>query len=158
MRRLAPGEVDLDALPPSAWGAVVARLGELLTIAELPALLAEVGGEPAGLLSWRFDEATGDVEVVGIEAWIRERGVGATLLRAVTAEAEALGAGRLWLITNNDNLDALRFYQRQGWDLVAIHRHAAERSRAVKPSLPTVGDHGIPVRHEVELELVLPAS
>lgn len=158
VRHLAPGEVDLDALPASAWGAVVARLGELLSVAGLPALLAEVGGEPAGLLSWRVDEATGDVEVVAVESWRRGRGVGAALLRAVRAEAQGLGAHRLWLITNNDNLDAMRFYQRRGWELVAVHRHAAHRSRAVKPELPTVGDHGILVHHEVELELVLDRS
>jgi GNAT superfamily N-acetyltransferase len=155
VRPLAPGEVDLASLPPSAWGAVVARLGELLTIADLPSLLAEVDGEPAGLLTWRLDEATGEIEVVALEAWVRARGVGAALLRALRGEASALGASRLWLITNNDNLAAIRFYQRRGWDLVAVHRHAAHRSRAVKPTLPLVGEHGIPVRHEVELELLI---
>jgi ribosomal protein S18 acetylase RimI-like enzyme len=152
---VAPGELDRAALPESAWGEVVARLGELLEVAQLPAFVAEVEGEPAGLLTWRHDAEAGEVEVVGVEAWVRGRGVGAALLRAVRAEAGRLGARRLWLITNNDNVAALRTYQRRGWDLVAVHRGAADRSRAVKPSLPLVGDHGIRVRHEVELELVL---
>lgn len=152
VRPVAPGALDRSALPASEWGSVVARLGELLDLDQLPALVAEVGGAPAGLLTWRHDHATSEVEVVGIEAWIRERGVGAALLRAVRAEARRLGATRLWLITNNDNLDAMRFYQRRGWRLAAIHPGEADRSRGLKPSIPVVGDHGIAVHDEVELE------
>lgn len=155
VRRVAPGALDRSALPPSEWGSVVARLGELVDLEELPALVAEVAGEPAGLLSWRHDTGAGEIEVVGIEAWTRGRGVGAALLRAVRDEARRLGVTRLWLITNNDNLDALRFYQRRGWQLRAVHVGGTDRSREVKPSIPLVGDHGILVHHEVELELRL---
>ena len=155
VRTVAPGALDRTSLPPSEWGTAVARLGELLDLDDLPSLVAEVDGRPAGLLTWRHDPGTGEVEVVGIEAWIRDRGVGAALLRAVRAEARALGAERLWLITNNDNLDALRFYQRRGWQLVAVHVGGADRSRERKPTIPIVGDHGIPVHHELELELRL---
>lgn len=152
VRSAGPGALDRSTLPPSEWGTVVARLGELLDLDALPALVAEVGGQPGGLLTWRHDPERAEVEVVGIEAWIRERGVGAALLRAARSEARRLGARRLWLVTNNDNLDAMRFYQRRGWELVAVHVGGTDRSRAVKPSIPLVGDHGIPVHHEVELE------
>lgn len=155
VRRVEPGTLDRSVLPPSEWGSVIARLGELVDLDDLPSLVAEVAGEPAGLLTWRHDAATGEIEVVGIEAWVRDRGVGAALLRAVRSEARQLGVRRLWLITNNDNLDALRFYQRRGWELVAVHAGGTDRSRAVKPSIPVVGDHGIPVHHEVELDLHL---
>ncbi|GAA2448341.1 hypothetical protein GCM10010191_77240 [Actinomadura vinacea] len=67
--------------------------------------------------------------------------------------ARAAGADRLWLITTNDNLRALRFYQRYGFDLVAV-----ARSRALTPSIPEIGLDGIPIRHELELELPLPPS
>ncbi len=157
VRSVDPGTLDRSALPESEWGAVVARLGELVDLDELPALVAEVDSEPAGLLTWRHDPATGEIEVVGIEAWVRERGIGAALLRAVRAEARRLGVHRLWLVTNNDNLAALRFYQRRGWQLVAVHVGGTDRSRAVEPQIPLVGDHGIPVHHEVELELRLPS-
>jgi ribosomal protein S18 acetylase RimI-like enzyme len=152
VRALTPGELDFAALPENAWGTVVARLGELIDLTGLPALLAEVDGEPAGLLTWRHDAAAGEIEVVGLEAWVPDRGVGAALLRAVTDEARRLGASRLWLITNNDNTRAMRFYQRRGWRLVGVHRGAADRSRAVKPSIPVLGDHVIPIHDEVELE------
>jgi RimJ/RimL family protein N-acetyltransferase len=65
------------------------------------------------------------------------------------------GVGRVWLITTNDNTAALRFYQRLGFDLVALHRDAVDAARSIKPSIPLVGNDGIPIRHELELELRL---
>lgn len=82
-------------------------------------------------------------------------GVGRVLFDAVTGAARARGCRRLWLVTTNDNTRALRFYQRRGLDLVALHRDAATAARAVKPTLPEYGEDGIAVRHELELELRL---
>ncbi|WP_406673419.1 GNAT family N-acetyltransferase [Nonomuraea sp. N2-4H] len=76
------------------------------------------------------------------------------LIDAVRAVAAERGLARLTLITTNDNTHALRFYQRYGFDLVALHREAVERARELKPSIPKESD-GIPIRHELELELRL---
>jgi len=40
-------------------------------------------------------------------------------------------------------------------DLAAFVRHGVAASRKVKPTIPMVGDEGIPVRHELEFELCL---
>ena len=67
--------------------------------------------------------------------------------------ARERGCARLWVITTNDITDALRFYQRRGFCLVAMHRGAVDRSRArLKPEIPAVGAYGIPLRDEIELE------
>jgi hypothetical protein len=73
---------------------------------------------------------------------------------AFAAEAAGRqGCARLWVITTNDNVDALRFYQRRGFCLAAVHRGAVDRSRAsLKPEIPAVGAYGIPLRDEIELE------
>jgi ribosomal protein S18 acetylase RimI-like enzyme len=79
--------------------------------------------------------------------------VGSGLLRLAEQVASERGCRRLWLITTNDNVDALRFYQRRGFRLAALHRGAVDDSRArLKPEIPTVGDHGIPLRDELELD------
>ena len=80
------------------------------------------------------------------------------MLAAVAEEAVRRGARRLWLITSNDNLDALRFYQRRGMRLRAIHRDAIDQARLIKPSIPVVGNFGIAIRDELELELLLNSS
>jgi len=69
--------------------------------------------------------------------------------------AAAAGCTRLWLVTTNDNVEALRFYQKQGFRLVALYPNALEASRRLEPDLPLVGRHGIPLRDEIELEMRL---
>jgi hypothetical protein len=74
----------------------------------------------------------------------------------VTRAAAAAGAGRLWLVTTNDNVDALRFYQRRGFRLHALHPGAVDRSRAtLKPEIPPLGAHGIPLRDELVLTIAV---
>jgi hypothetical protein len=59
------------------------------------------------------------------------------------------------VITTNDNLDAIRFYQRRGMRLVAVHRGAVDEARRIKPSIPLIGEHGIPIHDELEFEIAL---
>jgi hypothetical protein len=52
-------------------------------------------------------------------------------------------------------MNALRFYQKRGFVLVAVHRNALEQSRKLKPEIPLIGDDEIPLRDEIELEMML---
>jgi len=135
------------------WGEGVVSRGRLLDATVLPGFVAEGDGEPAGLLTYRIDG--GDCEVVTINAFPRGAGAGTALMEAVAVAARDAGCRRVWLITTNDNLRALRFYQRRGFRLAALHRDALDRSRELKPSIPDVGLDGIPLRDELELELTL---
>lgn len=137
-----------------SWGApVVARLGELVDPTELPGFVALVDGERAGLATYavRGD----DCELVTIRSLREGEGIGRALLDAVRAAATAAGCRRLWLITTNNNLRALRIYQRWGMDIVALHRNAVAESRRLRPSIPERDADGIPMAHELELELEL---
>jgi GNAT superfamily N-acetyltransferase len=78
--------------------------------------------------------------------------VGTALLDAVKRIALEAGCRRVYLTTTNDNLRALRFYQRRGFRLVAVYAGAVDRARAHKPQIPAIGMHGIPIRDEIELE------
>jgi ribosomal protein S18 acetylase RimI-like enzyme len=158
VRRLEPGDRPwaVEVLTRS-WGStqVVSR-GRLHDASELPGLVAGFDDERIGLLTWSVE---GDeCEVVTLDSLVERRGIGRALLEAATEEAVALGCRRLWLITTNDNLPALRFYQRLGWDLVALHRGAVDEARRLKPEIPAVGLDGIALRHELELELPLPGQ
>ena len=140
------------SLTAAFHGTLVAVHDELIDAAALPAAIARDGGEPAGLLTYRVIRA--DWEVVSIAADRPGSGAGSALIGWIREAAAAAGAARLWLMTTNDNVRALRFYQRRGFDLVAVHRDAVTRARALKPAIPEVLD-GIPVRHELELEVLL---
>lgn len=131
---------------------MVASRGRLQDASLLQGFVAEDGGRPAGLATYRIDGD--DCEVVSIYSAREGRRAGTALLEAVGA-ARVAGCTRVWLITTNDNLHAIRFYQRRGWDLVALHRDGVARSRELKPEIPERGEEGIPVRHELEFELRL---
>ncbi len=111
-------------------------------------------GCPAGLLTYCLD--FGECEVVTLDSLIEGQGIGTRLLEQVRQVAEQANCRRLWLITSNDNLHALRFYQRRGWRLAALHRGAIDQARQLKPSIPLIGMEGIPIHDEIELELTLP--
>jgi hypothetical protein len=59
------------------------------------------------------------------------------------------GTERIGLLTY-----ALR--ERCGMTLVAVHPDGVARSRAVKPSIPLVDRHGVPIGDDLEFELLLP--
>lgn len=133
----------------------VARRGELVDALSHPSLVAlDDGGRLAGVLTYVLEGAA--CEVLTLHAAERFGGAGTALLDAVRAVAREAGCTRLWLITTNDNVDALRFYQRRGFRLGAVHVGAVDDARArLKPQIPAVGDHGIPLRDELELERAL---
>jgi ribosomal protein S18 acetylase RimI-like enzyme len=139
------------------WGDdfIVSR-GRRLFPSLLPGFCAAgVSGERLGLATYEIIDR--DCQLVTLHALRPHEGIGTALAQAVRHVAASAGCGRLWLITTNDNLDALRFYQRRGFNLVAVHRDLRDGARRLKPSIPLIGNYGIPIRDEIELELRLDA-
>lgn len=128
-----------------------ARLGELHDPVADDALLAEDGGDLVGVLTYREDDRGCEVSSLYVAtSW---RGIGSALIDAAVDAARDRGCDRLWLVTTNDNVDALRFYQRRGFRLAELHTGAVDASRAtIKPSISEIGDHGIPLHDELVLE------
>jgi GNAT superfamily N-acetyltransferase len=140
------------ALLTERWGSpVVVSRGIRHDLRELPTLVAEQDGDIVGIVT--YAPADDDAEVTSLDALRPDHGVGTALLDAVIDVALAAGWRRLWLVTTNDNTHALRFYQRRGWQLVAVHRGAVDEARRIKPEIPERGNDDIPIRHELELEL-----
>jgi ribosomal protein S18 acetylase RimI-like enzyme len=133
------------------WGApqIVTR-GRIHEADTLPAWIAEDSGRRVGLLTCCIEGAS--CELVSLDALEPGRGIGGRLVEAIVEALRRRGGARLWLITTNDNVEALRFYQRRGFHLAALHCDAIARSRELKPSIPLIGNHGIPIRDELELE------
>lgn len=137
------------------WGAdfVITR-GRKVYPAEIDAFLAvDEQSRRIGLAT--YETIDDQCEVVTLDALEKFHGVGTALVEAVKNDALRRGCRRLWLITTNDNLDAIRFYQRRGFTIGAIHVNSLQLSRRLKPSIPNIGQHGIPLRDEIEFEMTL---
>ena len=132
---------------------VVVSRGRVLQSADLPGFVIEEAGGIVGLLT--YEVIAGSMQIVTINSLAEGKGLGTQLLMKATEKAVALSLQRVWLITTNDNLNALRFYQKRGFCLVAVHRNSLEQSRQLKPEIPQTGFHGIPLRDEIELEMLL---
>jgi GNAT superfamily N-acetyltransferase len=155
IRPLGRGDRDwLEQFVLERWGApTVVGHGRVYRVAELSGFVALDGLEPAGLVTYSIE---GDAcEIVTIDSVTEGMGIGSALVEAVARTARDAGCRRLWLITTNDNLRMLRFAQRRGFSLVALRPKAVEESRKLKPEIPHLGRHGIPISDELELELLL---
>jgi len=132
---------------------VVSR-GRMHDPAKLPGFVARRDGEPISVVTYRID---GDqCEIVTLHSAVEDAGAGSALIERVRQEASAAGCRRLWLVTTNDNTHALRFYQRRGFSIAAVYPGAIdEYRRTLKPEIGLTGNDDIPIRDEIELELVL---
>ncbi|MCL5735023.1 MAG: HAD-IA family hydrolase [Actinobacteria bacterium] len=156
IRSVEPSDREWVLSMVREWGGtdfIISR-GRRIYPADLPGLCAiSDDGYPLGLATYEI--IGGDCQMVTLLAKEPLRGVGTALVRAVRAAAVEAGSRRLWLITTNDNLDALRFYQRRGFEISAIHRDLRQAARRLKPSMPEIGNYGIAIRDEIELEMML---
>lgn len=131
---------------------VVSR-GVLHEADRLPGFVALLDGVPSASLTYHV--ANKELEVVTLHSARPGLGLGSRLLEAARAKARSLGCRRMWLITTDDNEPAIRFYERWGMKLAAVHHEAIAQSRMLKPEIPLFGVDGQPIRDEVEFELLV---
>lgn len=93
------------------------------------------------------------LEIISIDSLQENQGIGSKLIEAVIHEAKERNLQKIVLITTNDNINAIRFYQKRGFDMAHLFRNAMDISRKLKPEIPLIGDNSIPLRHEIEFEL-----
>jgi DNA-3-methyladenine glycosylase I len=143
----------ISRLITERWGAefIVAH-SKIYYPRDLPGFVALKSAERVGLITYCLAEK--NCEIVSIDSLVPSVGIGTALIEAVKEAAQVLNCKRVWLTTTNDNLNALRFYQKRGFVLVTIHRDAVKIARQYKP-IPLIGMNGIPIRDEIELELMI---
>ncbi len=127
--------------------------GEVYHPEGLEGFIALDGSQWVGLVTYKI--LGGECEIVSLDSLREGEGIGTSLIEQVAQEARQAACARVFLITTNDNLEALGFYQKRGFELVGVDRGAVNRSRKIKPAIPLIGMHGIPLRDELELEMTL---
>lgn len=136
------------------WGSsTIVTRGRVHDASDLPGFAAFHQDEPVGLLT--FHQTDGSIELVSLDSLVKQIGIGRALLDALMSHARDIGCHRIWLITTNDNVKAMRFYQKCGFVFTAIYPNEIEKSRELKPEIPKIGKDGIPLRDEIEMEFQL---
>lgn len=143
---LLPGFVAERPLPPDDNSMQAGAPADDDETEENPAVTME----KIGLLTYNVEGS--DCEIVTLDSMAEGIGVGTALVDALKSAAKEAEIERLWLVTTNDNLPALKFWQKRDFQLVTVHRDAIAQARRLKPQIPIIGLEGIPIRDELELE------
>ncbi|GAE26796.1 acetyltransferase [Halalkalibacter wakoensis JCM 9140] len=96
-----------------------------------------------------------ECEIISLDSIEEGRGIGTTLVQEVENLALQRKCKLVKLITTNDNLVALKFYQKRGFFMSKVINNAVEKARKIKPEIPFIGNDGIPIRDEIELIKVI---
>lgn len=136
------------------WGCdFIVSKGEKLYGKDLPGFMAVDGDDIVGLLTYYVVNKS--CEIVTIDSLIPNQGIGSELIERIINKSKTEGLKRLWLMTTNDNIDAMKFYQKRKFVFAAIHVDQIKKSRELKQSIPEFGSYGIPIRDEIEMEYPL---
>lgn len=131
---------------------IVSR-GKIYDASKLPGFIAWQENKPIGLLTYCFEN--NECEIITLDSLKENIGIGSSLIDAVKKITSDNKCKRIWCITTNNNQKAIRYYQNRGFKIKKVHKNAMETSRKLKPEIPLVDDHGIPIKDEVELEIIL---
>ena len=136
------------------WGGdIMITKGIIHRLNDLDGIIATLNKEKVGLITYKI--VGKELEITSVNSLKENKGIGSSMLDTVMALARKQKIKRVWLITTNDNVDALKFYQKRNFVLKKIYTDAIKLSRELKPSIPLIGNYGIPIRDEIELEIIL---
>lgn len=116
---------------------------------ELDGFTVMKGDEIIGLITYIVQN--GECEIISLDSIEEGQGIGTLLVKEVENLARLQRLKLIRLVTTNDNLLALKFYQKRGYKLLRIINNAVDIARKIKPEIPLIGNEGIPIRDEIEL-------
>ena len=121
--------------------------GDIFHTSTLKGLKALVDDQIIGFL--HYQRRNEECEILTSASLKEGQGVSSALTEAVEKIAREHGCRVLNVITTNDNLHALGFYQRRKYHLAALYPGSVNASRKIKPTIPEIGDNNIPIRDEL---------
>ena len=133
------------------WGSetIVSR-GKAYKVQDLDGILVYENGKIIGLGLYHIKN---NCEIVLLETFIHNKGIGTKIIEKIKEIAESNKCKRIWLVTTNSNINAIKFYQKRGFTISNIYINAMEEARKIKPEIPKMAENGIEIRDEIEFEV-----
>ncbi len=136
------------------WGSqMIVSKGKKYDTVELSGFICRKEDEIIGMIT--YNVCGEECEVITLDSKVNNLGLGTQLLNKVIEKSLSIGCKRVWLTTTNDNLNAIRFYQKRAFEWIEFRKDAILQSRMLKPEIPESGYNDIPIRHEIEFEFLL---
>jgi len=110
---------------------------EIFLVSELDGLKAVEEQNIIAVLHYRL--LGEECEILTLASTKPGRGGGTALIAEVEKIARKNRCRLISLITTNDNLHTLGFYQRRGFHLAGLYPDQVTKSRLIKPSIPDIG-------------------
>lgn len=127
--------------------------GKVVNAFDFPGFIAELDFKNVGVVLYEI--LSKNLEIITLVSIRPKQGVGTALIEKLKTEAVKLNKKIIKVITTNDNTQALRFYQKRGFDIIKFYPNSLAKLRVLKPELPESGNDGIPIRDEIELQTAL---
>lgn len=116
-------------------------------LTQFPCIVAFEERRIVGVLIYRTE--TGILEIISLDSYRENKGIGSRLIQHVETIAQTLNIHTIQVITTNENIKALYFYQKNGYRMSDIRPNAVDFARRIKPSIPLIGDNGIAIKDEI---------
>lgn len=127
--------------------------GSVIDMTKVEGIIVLDNSDIIGLLTYTICDKV--CEITSLNSLIEGKGIGTSLINKVINIAKVNGCKKIILVTTNDNIDAIRFYQKRGFDLSGFYHNSLDVSRKMKPAIPLLGNYNIPLKHEIEFEMIL---
>lgn len=127
--------------------------GDIIDMTQVDGIVVYDNEKIVGLLTYSITDHT--CEITSLNSLIEKQGIGTSLIQHIIAIARQKQCKRIIVVTTNDNIDAIRFYQKRGFDMARLYHNALDVSRKLKPEIPLIGENDIPLQHEIEFEYLL---
>ena len=117
-----------------------------------------------GILAWDNGKIIGlglyyiknnECEIALLETFDQNKGIGTRIIEKIIEIAKESKCKKIWLVTTNSNINAIKFYQKRGFDISNIYINAMNKARKIKPEIPEIAENGIKIRDEIEFEIKL---
>jgi ribosomal protein S18 acetylase RimI-like enzyme len=89
-------------------------------------LLAEQDGQVVGTVLGGFDGRRGMVYHLAVQVEYRLRGIGDALMEELERRLKQKGCIRYYLMVTNDNQEAIRFYEKRGWERMNLFAYGKD--------------------------------